>query len=289
MKETLHRLIRLQELEFALTEQEAVGDEEGALALREQIDRSLEELPGSATALYRSLRMRSLAAVVPVRNGACSGCGFSLPTAQVGAITSSAELQQCRNCRRILYVRRESPDRGSSGPIPRSVLEGPARFSSADLMLPDLASPSADGALAEIVGRLVETGIAQDAERLLSLALDRERVASTALREGFAFPHVRGVEGGGMTFALGMRRDGMKFGARRRVAVVVFTIIPAAASDLYLTLVRDLLLFLRDDPTRSRLLACTTAAGMWHLLRSSKTQAAARGGQSTSSRTKDAR
>lgn len=265
MKETLATLIRLQELEFVLSEQETLVDDAEVATLETSIQELLASLPRESAVLYRKLRQRNLAVVVPATRGACSVCGFVLPTSQVAAVQKAEQLQRCRNCGRILYEPEQLLRRHGVSRSAKSLPSGPARFSSPALMLPGLAADSCEGALSEIIERLAAQGVVDTPAVLLELALERERIASTALDNGLAFPHVRGVEGGGMVFALGIKSEGLVFDERSdRVArMIFFTVIPSAASSLYLRLVADLLEPLQHEHARAELLACRTEQALW--------------------------
>ena len=268
MNETLLQLIRIQELDIVRSEQGAMHDESGASDLDLQIRRLLAELPDDAALLFRRLRARDVAAVVPVHHGACSACGFTLPTGQVGIVRSGARVQQCRNCQRILYPPQDRPTQPRRARFLRLATSGPVRFSSARLMYPALSSQSREGALAEILEGMAREGLIDEPAAVLELALDRERLASTALEQGLAFPHVRGIEGGGLVFALGLKGDGLHFDPASAwlTRVIVFTLVPEATSGLYLGLVSDLLAVLGREDAQERLMDCETGASLWRAL-----------------------
>ena len=50
-----------------------------------------------------------------------------------------------------------------------------------------------------------------NADSLVAAAMDREAVLSTAM-DDVAFPHVRGVEGGALTLAMGVSKKGIDWG-----------------------------------------------------------------------------
>lgn len=52
---------------------------------------------------YRTVRMRRIPAVVPVRDGTCSGCHMRIPPQLYNVIQRGASLEQCPNCVRIIY------------------------------------------------------------------------------------------------------------------------------------------------------------------------------------------
>jgi mannitol/fructose-specific phosphotransferase system IIA component (Ntr-type) len=91
---------------------------------------------------------------------------------------------------------------------------------------------------------------------------------TTAVHTGLAFPHVRGVEGGGLTFSLGLKRDGLEFGAPDGglTQIIFFIVIPSAASGFYLQLLSGLIQALQDESARQTLLASATPAEVWENL-----------------------
>jgi mannitol/fructose-specific phosphotransferase system IIA component (Ntr-type) len=79
---------------------------------------------------------------------------------------------------------------------------------------------------------------------------------------------VRGVEGGGLIFAAGLKKQCLQFGApkSRLTKIVFFIVIPLAASAFYLQLITGLMESLREADNRTKLLECTTPDKMWKLL-----------------------
>jgi mannitol/fructose-specific phosphotransferase system IIA component (Ntr-type) len=85
---------------------------------------------------------------------------------------------------------------------------------------------------------------------------------------GIAFPHVRGVEGGGLTLALGLSPKGVRFGAASRslTRIVFLIVIPTAASAFYLKLLAGLTQTFREDKNRELLLEADTPQDLWKAL-----------------------
>ena len=80
-------------------------------------------------------------------------------------------------------------------------------------MVPKLAATTREEVIGELAKALGEGGFVEDAATVTELALRREVIVSTAVEHGLAFPHVRDVEGGGLTFAVGLKEKGIEFGA----------------------------------------------------------------------------
>ena len=99
---------------------------------------------------------------------------------------------------------------------------------------------------------------------LVAAAMEREIVLSTAMGDGLAFPHVRGVEGGGLTLALGVSKKGFVYDdAGTRVHIVFFSAIPVAVSAFYLRLMSGLSEAFSKKENRDLLLAAKTPAELW--------------------------
>lgn len=122
--------------------------------------------------------------------------------------------------------------------------------------------------LGDICTHMASEGFVEDGEHLLDLALQREAIVSTAVDSGIAFPHVRGVEGGGMTMLVGIHKKGVKFGGpgRTRTRIFFFMVIPTATSAFYLKLVSGLARIFREKEPREALLAAQTEEKLWKVL-----------------------
>ncbi len=268
MKRFLSQLTQLQELYFAQSEQQSLGLDARSEEIEKSIQELMEDLPPEMSSLCQRLRKRDLAVIVPVIHGVCSACGVALPTSQTYEIETSEKIYQCPSCSRILYSQRGAPRQLKSvGPIgrPRS---GVARFSSQSLMIPDLRAGTRDSVLSELVHLMANEGFVENPEGLLEAALKREAIMATAVNHGLAFPHVRGVEGGGLTFSLGLNRAGLDFGAPDGglTHIIFFIVIPSAASAFYLQLLSGLIEAFQDEEARKRLLACETPEQVWESL-----------------------
>jgi mannitol/fructose-specific phosphotransferase system IIA component (Ntr-type) len=143
----------------------------------------------------------------------------------------------------MLYFPESTPRRRSKTPrrtAPRKV--GISRFSSHSLMIPRLKSDDMEGGIRELASRMEDEKFVDDSEKLVEFALRREAIVTTAVEHGLAFPHVRGVEGGGLTFAMGVHQKGIKFDPAPKGLshIIFFIVIPAVASAFYLKLLSGL-------------------------------------------------
>lgn len=269
MKHIITALIQLQDLNFTLQEQKALTSETHLECLEKNIADLSRDLPPDIRKTFTSLLNHYATAVVPMSGGTCSGCGMSVPTILAYEVQVGEKLIQCPRCTRVLFYRDALPRQLKRI---RSINEKPspgiARFSSTRLMLPHLEAKTRDEALAEMINLMAVEGFVEKPETLLSAALNRESIVPTAIEHGLAFPHVRGVEGGGLIFAAGLKKQGIQFGApkNRLTKIIFFIVIPLAASAFYLQLIAGLMASLREADSRSKLLECTTQDKMWKVL-----------------------
>ncbi|OGV42553.1 MAG: hypothetical protein A2X46_04620 [Lentisphaerae bacterium GWF2_57_35] len=270
---TMHRiinhLIQLQELTVARAQQEASMPGARLAQLEASIKTLAGELPQDTYGQFHRLEKKGQLSIVPVANGVCTACGISLPVSLVHAVHAAEKLHTCPNCARLLYYP-ESSARNTRKSQRRSETPkvGIERFSSQELMIPQLASVERDDVLAELCNKMEAEGFVDNAARLFEESLRREAIVSTAVDHGLAFPHVRGVEGGALTLALGISKKGIKFGgpARSLTRVVFFMVIPTAASAFYLKLLSGLAQTFQKDDARERLMECETPEKLWKAL-----------------------
>jgi len=263
-------LVQLQELILVRSEQEAVMSNSRLSQLDTAIQSLRQNLPPETYQLFQKIEKKDMLVTVPISNNVCTGCGLILPVSLVHAVRAGEKLHQCPNCARILYYQNFLPRRLSKKMggrfAPRRT--GIARFSSPELMIPTMKATERDNVIAELAGKMVEEGFVDNGAKLLDEALKREAILNTAVEYGLAFPHVRGVEGGGLTLALGISRKGIKFDAidRSLSHIIFFIVIPTAASVFYLRLLAGLTQsFLKKD-AREKLMNAQTSEEVWGVL-----------------------
>lgn len=272
MKQILNQLVQLQELNFALSEQKTSNPEARLTQLEESISKLVEKLPEDIGSRYQRMQQRAPLVVVPIApNNTCAGCGIAVPVALVNEVRKSEQIYSCQSCGRFLYYQEKSPRRVPKAPGAKVELPpGIARFSDMALMLPKLSAANRDDAVTELATLMTAQGFVEEGDKLADLALKRESVISTAVEGGLAFPHVRNVEGGSLTFALGLKESGLKFGAPdgEPTKIVFFIVIPTPASAFYLRLLAGLVKTFRTAKARNALLKCSTPEKMWQTLTS---------------------
>lgn len=269
MKKVINQLIQLQELIEARAQQEALATQERLVPLEEAIQTMLRQLPPDVAAHFMRIVKRWRVGVVPMSNSVCAGCGMTVPVSQFHAIRAAQALHQCPHCGRFIYAPEVNAPRrmavNRAGVAPKV---GIARFSSVELMIPALVATERDSAIAELCQCMESAGFVDSGARLAEEALKREAIVSTALGNGVAFPHVRGVEGGGLTLAVGISPQGVRFGADKKelTHILCFMAIPTAASAFYLKLLAGLTRVFTDEASSKKLMAAKTSADLWKAL-----------------------
>jgi mannitol/fructose-specific phosphotransferase system IIA component (Ntr-type) len=135
-------------------------------------------------------------------------------------------------------------------------------------MIPDLQATTRDDVIAELGHLMDEQGFVDKGDRLVEEALRRESVLSTATEHGLAFPHARGVEGGGLALALGISGKGINFdgGKKKLCKIIFFMAIPTAASAFYLKLLAGLAETFTEADARKALMAEKDPDKLWKAL-----------------------
>jgi len=270
MHKTINDLVQLQELLAARAQQVASMPDARLTQLEAAIKTLFQSLPPDIALRFKRIEERNPLAIVPIANGICSACGMALPVSLVHVIHAADNLHQCPNCARLLYFREAYARRihkppAKRGEAPKASIE---RFSSAELMIPQLVSNGRDEVIRELCMKLEVEGFVDNGNQLFEQALKREAIVSTAVEHSLAFPHVRGVEGGGLILALGLHPKGLKFGGPSRLLtkIIFFMVIPTAASAFYLKLLAGLTRTFEKEENRKKLLEADTPEKLWKTL-----------------------
>lgn len=264
---TIKHLIQLQDLIVARAQQQASMPK----PCLEQLDKNIKtlagELPVELKSHFNRLLQKNIEAIVPITAGNCSGCGYALTKTMVNSINGGDELNRCPNCTRILYapdvpLTRHTPRRRWGDPIKKGI----ERFSAPELMVVSLKGTTKEEVLLEMCNNLCDQGYVQSCDDLHAAALRREAIVSTAVENGIAFPHVRGVEGGGLVLTVGISKKGIDFGGKTKTKIFFYMVIPTAASAFYLKLLAGLTQSFATKEARDLLLKAKTQEELWKVL-----------------------
>lgn len=269
MRKLINHIIQLQELTQISDEQKAAGGEGHLEQLNSAVVSMKKQLPKEVRQQFEQLHRKDRVVIVPVAEQHCAGCGMQLPVSLIQTLRQGKDLRSCPNCARILYSAVSAPRhvvKRTRRTAPRKA--GIVRFSSSALMVPNLQAADMEECIRVLASKMEAEGFVDDADKLVEFALRREAVLSTVVDHGLAFPHARGVEGGGLTLALGTNAEGLSLddSERQPTQIVFFMTIPTAASAFYLKLLAGLTQTFRKSDARKALLAETDPGKMWKTL-----------------------
>ena len=256
----IRKLREIQHLVLIRDEDASVGTGGQGESLSEKMDGLVEGLEDEALALYKRLQSKGRIFLSPLSRGNCSACGMKVPTSLLQHVIAKDHFVCCGNCGRLLYV----PDVKATGiradePDPKFLL---SRFSHPKLMVPQLKATTPDAAMEELAAVLEKEKVIADAKAVVAAALEREKILTTAVGHKLAFPHMRGVEEGVLTFACGVSPAGIDWNGKM-VNLVFFTTLPVVASPFYLKLLAAICKTFEDEEKLPFVLASCDAKTLW--------------------------
>jgi len=260
IEEQLSLLRQIQHLALIRTEDATVGEGSGADELDARMQTLVAKLDADVAVPYSRMRAKDLIFMSPVSKGNCSTCGLRIPTSALQHVLGKDRIVVCGSCGRILYV----PDVKATGinqvePDPKLLL---SRFSSQKLMIPALMAKTPEEAIRELCALLAKEKVITDPDRVVAAALERERVLTTAVGGGLAFPHMRGVEEGMLTFACGISPGGIDWNGLK-TNLVFFSAFPVVASPFYLKLLAAIAKTFKDGEKLPFVLSAGDAKTLW--------------------------
>ena len=271
MKKQIEILKKIQDLFMTRTECVARGDSAHADELTKEIDSLAETLEPGIRALYARLSATKPLFMAAMHNGNCSGCGMQVSAAAARMVRFAEHPVTCTTCGRLLYDNSGAVESARQGGDAKdeevSKVKGLARFSCEALMIPNLSAKTSKDAIAALAKALEANGYVSSGDELTRLALEREALLSTRMGDSAAVPHVRGVEGGALAFALGISKKGIVWDdSGEKVNFIVLSAIPSAGSAFFLKLMSDLMGAFRRKQSHAALLAAATPAELWQIL-----------------------
>ena len=266
MKSQINTLRQLQELVLTRDEHNQTGDGSHLDSLNDSIVALQQNLIPQVAGLYDRLYKKNHIVISAMTNNCCAVCGMQVPIAQVQQVRLGRHLVTCSSCGRILFAADEDAVMNTSeAPDRDNPKTGISRFSAEELMLANLSAKTREDAISQLAEAMEKHGFISSAGNLVAAALERESVLSTAIEGGIAFPHVRGVEGGGLTLAMGVSRKGIDWDGEK-VNMVFLSAIPVAVSAFYLRLMAGLSQSFSKDSNRKAVVEANDSAALWKAL-----------------------
>ena len=267
MKSQINTLRQLQELVLTRDELNQAGKVDHLDRLNDSIFDLQDQLDPQIAAIYQRLYKKSHIVMSAMTNNCCAVCGMQVPISLVQQVRLAQHLVSCTSCGRILFA---NPEDAAQNIAEVEKTEEPkvgiSRFSAEELMVVDLQTTDRVGAIAALAMAMERNKFIKNSDSLISAAMDRENVMSTAMGDGLAFPHVRGVEGGALTLAMGISKEGIDWDGENKVHIVFLSAIPVAVSAFYLRLMSGLIQSFEKEANRAAVLEATSAPALWKAL-----------------------
>ena len=256
MKSQINTLRQLQELVLTRDEHHQTGDGSHLDALNDSIAALQQKLDPQVAGLYDRLYKKNHIVISAMTNNCCAVCGMQVPIAQGQQVRLAQHLVTCSSCGRILFAADEDAARNvAETPDHDAPKTGISRFSAEELMVVELDGKTRADAIAALAEAMEKGKFIANADNLVAAALEG----------GLAFPHVRGVEGGGLTLAMGVSKKGIDWDGEK-VHIVFLSAIPVAVSAFYLRLMAGLTQAFSKEANRKALLDAKDSAALWKAL-----------------------
>ncbi|MCX6983812.1 MAG: PTS sugar transporter subunit IIA, partial [Lentisphaerae bacterium] len=143
---------------------------------------------------------------------------------------------------------------------------GVARFSSLDLMLPQIKAKTKEEVIGIIGKHCAEKGFVENDDTFVKALLKREALISTAVGSGIAFPHARGFKACGLTLAVGTVKPGTIKENGDSPSIFFVSAVPTQTSFFYIELISKLANYFGKDENRKKFLSCSKPEDMWKIL-----------------------
>ena len=132
----------------------------------------------------------------------------------------------------------------------------------------DLKGNDKEEILAEMVDLLAASGHIRDKEAVLKAVTDREKRMSTGMQNGIAIPHGKTDAVDCLIAALGIKRDGIDFGALdgQPSTIFVMTVSPDSRTGPHIQFLAEVSRPLNDASVRAKILSASTREEVLKLL-----------------------
>ncbi len=131
-----------------------------------------------------------------------------------------------------------------------------SKFCGEDLISFELSAQTKDEAIKELVDLASKSKLIKDAGQLLKDIVEREKLVTTGVGYGVAFPHAKSRAIRGIIIAFGRSKKGIDFDSMDKKPVHIFFLIaaPEDAIGAHLNVMARLSYLMKSDKNRERLL-----------------------------------
>ncbi len=135
-----------------------------------------------------------------------------------------------------------------------------SKFCEEDLMTFDLQGDNKEAVITELVDLASQSSLIRDRDELLNAVLEREKLVTTGVGYGVAFPHAKTRAMKGIVIAFGRSEVGIDFEAMDKKPVHLFFLIaaPEDAIGAHLNVMARLSYIMKSEKNRERLMRART-------------------------------
>ncbi|MGH8003830.1 MAG: PTS sugar transporter subunit IIA [Limisphaerales bacterium] len=129
-----------------------------------------------------------------------------------------------------------------------------SKFCGEELIHLDLKAKSKEEAIRELVALAARSKLVKDEKELLAAVLEREKLVTTGVGYGVAFPHAKTKATRGVVIAFGRSKGGLDFEAMDKKPVSLFFLIaaPEDAIGAHLNVMAQLSFIMKEEKNRKR-------------------------------------
>ena len=143
-----------------------------------------------------------------------------------------------------------------------------SKFCEEELMTFDLEGTTKEAVITKLVDLAAESSMVRDRDELLSAVLEREKLVTTGVGYGVAFPHAKTRALKGIVIVFGRSEVGVDFEAMDKKPVHLFYLIaaPEDAIGAHLNVMARLSFIMKSERNRERLMRAKTAGEVMLIL-----------------------
>ncbi len=143
-----------------------------------------------------------------------------------------------------------------------------SKFCEEDLVSFDLKAKTKNDAITELVDLASRSTMIRDRDEVLNAVLEREKLVTTGVGYGVAFPHAKTRALKGIVIAFARSEEGIDFQAMDKKLVQLFFLIaaPEDAIGAHLNVMARLSFLMKSEENRTKLLAARTAGEVFMIL-----------------------
>ena len=143
-----------------------------------------------------------------------------------------------------------------------------SKFCQEELMTFDVKGQTKEEAIIELVGLAAESNLVRDRDDLLQAVLEREKLVTTGVGYGVAFPHAKTRTAKGIVVVFGRSDVGIDFSAmdKKPVHLIFLISAPEDAIQSHLNVLHWLSYLMKSEKNRERLMRAKTAGEVMLIL-----------------------